>query len=163
MKIRTEKKLNFHLKYNHQWMEILCCRCVEDIKGNKWRWKIATFDWYLFPDCTASSSWRSKIIVTIIVNAFFWQLRSFGYENVFGKYFEAIGHYQNPSGFCFLVQIRAFVISTSMGLTNLNMKEKTKWSLVSVVKKTSSYKWPIPWKLWAMQSNSCLWRSLDVY
>ena len=68
-------------------MEILYCRCVEDIKGNKWRWKIATFDWYLFPDCTASSSWRSTIIVTIIVNAFFWQLRSFGYANVFGKHY----------------------------------------------------------------------------
>ena len=136
-------------------MEILYCRCAEDIKGNKWRWKIATFDWYLFPDCTASSSWRSKIIVTIIVNAFFWQLRSFGYENVFGKHSEwgictmtsFYYYYQNPSGFCFLVQIRAFVISTSMGLTNLNMKENTKWILVSVVKKTPSYKWPIPWKL----------------
>ena len=44
-------------------------------------------------------------------------------------------HYdQNPSAFCFLVQIRAFVIQTSLGLQNLNMKEKTKWILVVVVK-----------------------------
>ena len=35
-------------------------------------------------------------------------------------------YYQNPSGFCFLVQIRAFVIKTSMGLTNLNMEEEMK-------------------------------------
>ena len=35
-------------------------------------------------------------------------------------------YYQNPSGFCFLGQIRAFVIKTSKGLTNLNMKEETK-------------------------------------
>ena len=33
---------------------------------------------------------------------------------------------QNPSGFCFLVQIRAFVIQTSLGLQNLNMKGRTK-------------------------------------
>ena len=30
---------------------------------------------------------------------------------------------QNPSGFCFLVQIRAFVIQTSLGLQNLNKKD----------------------------------------
>ena len=33
-------------------------------------------------------------------------------------------HDQNPSGFCFLVQIRSFVIETSLGLQNLNMKMK---------------------------------------
>ena len=33
---------------------------------------------------------------------------------------------QNPSGFCFLVQIRSFVIYTSLGLQNLNMKGKRK-------------------------------------
>ena len=38
------------------------------------------------------------------------------------------------SGFCFLVQIRAFVIQTSLGLQNLNMKGKTKRILVVVVK-----------------------------
>ena len=44
-------------------------------------------------------------------------------------------HYdQNPSGFCFLVQIRAFVIQTSLGLQNLNMKGKTKTILVVAVK-----------------------------
>ena len=35
-------------------------------------------------------------------------------------------YYQNPSGFCFLVQIWAFVILNSLGLPNLNIKEKTK-------------------------------------
>ena len=41
---------------------------------------------------------------------------------------------QNPSGFCFPVQIAAFVIYTSMGLPNLNMKRKTKRILVVVIK-----------------------------
>ena len=41
---------------------------------------------------------------------------------------------QNPSRFCFLVQIRAFVIETSLGLSNLNMKRKPKRILVVVVK-----------------------------
>ena len=41
---------------------------------------------------------------------------------------------QNPSGFCFLVQIRAFVIQTSLGLQNLNMKGKTKRILFVLVK-----------------------------
>ena len=40
---------------------------------------------------------------------------------------------QNPSGFCFLVQIRAFVTQNSLGLQNLNMKGKTKIFLVVVV------------------------------
>ena len=37
---------------------------------------------------------------------------------------------QNPSGFCFLVQVR----TSSLGLPNLNMKGKTKTNLVVVVK-----------------------------
>ena len=41
---------------------------------------------------------------------------------------------QDPLGFCFLVQIRAFVIQTSLGLHNLNMKGNTKRILVVVVK-----------------------------
>ena len=41
---------------------------------------------------------------------------------------------QNPSGFCFLLQIKAFVIQTSLGLPNLNMKGDTKRILVVVVK-----------------------------
>ena len=41
---------------------------------------------------------------------------------------------QNPSWFCFLVLIRAFVIQTSLGLQNLNMKGKTKRILIVVVK-----------------------------
>ena len=42
---------------------------------------------------------------------------------------------QNPSGYCFLVQIKAFVHKTSLRLPNLNMKGKTKWILVLVVKR----------------------------
>ena len=41
---------------------------------------------------------------------------------------------QNPPEFCFLALIRAFVIETSLGLQNLNMKGKTKRILVVVVK-----------------------------
>ena len=41
---------------------------------------------------------------------------------------------QNPSGFWFHVQIKAFVIQTSLGLQSLNMKGKTKRILVVVVK-----------------------------
>ena len=39
-----------------------------------------------------------------------------------------------PSGFCFLLQISAFVILTSLGLPNLYMKGKTKGILVVLVK-----------------------------
>ena len=42
-------------------------------------------------------------------------------------------YHLNPLGFCFLVQINAFVIQTSLGLQNLNMKEKTNRILVVVV------------------------------
>ena len=41
---------------------------------------------------------------------------------------------QDLSGFRFLVLIRAFVIQTSLGLQNLNMKGKKKRILVEVVK-----------------------------
>ena len=41
---------------------------------------------------------------------------------------------QNPSGFSFLVQIIAFVIQTSLGLPNLNVKAKSKRILVVVSK-----------------------------
>ena len=41
---------------------------------------------------------------------------------------------QNPSGFCFLVQIRAFVFETSLGIPNSNIKGKTNRILVVVVK-----------------------------
>ena len=41
---------------------------------------------------------------------------------------------QNAPGFCSIVQIRAFVVQTSLGLQNLNMKGKTKRILVVVVK-----------------------------
>ena len=41
---------------------------------------------------------------------------------------------QNPSGFCFLVQIRSSVINLA-GITNLNMKEKTKRIVVVLVKR----------------------------
>ena len=42
--------------------------------------------------------------------------------------------YQNPSGFAFLLIIRAIVIFTSLGIQNLNKKRKTNWVLVVVVK-----------------------------
>ena len=53
-----------------------------------------------------------------------------------GHLYDDIIYYydQNPSGFSFLVQIRAFVIYISLGLPNLNMKRKTKRILVVVVK-----------------------------
>ena len=41
---------------------------------------------------------------------------------------------QNPSGVCILVQIKAFVIQTPLGLPNLNMQGKSKRMLVAVVK-----------------------------
>ena len=41
---------------------------------------------------------------------------------------------QNPSGFCFLVRVIAFVIYTSLGLPNLNVKGETKRIVVIVVK-----------------------------
>ena len=50
-------------------------------------------------------------------------------------------YYQNPLGFCFLLQIRAFVIRIFLGLPNLKMKENTKWILNS--NQTSSCKWLI--------------------
>ena len=42
---------------------------------------------------------------------------------------------QNPSSFCFLVQIRAFVTLSSLGLPNLNSGRCSKM--------TPSCKWPI--------------------
>jgi len=41
---------------------------------------------------------------------------------------------QNPSGVCILVQIKAFVIQTLLGLPNLNVQGKSKRILVVVVK-----------------------------
>ena len=40
-------------------------------------------------------------------------------------YYESTTHDPNPSGFCFLVQFRGFIIETSLGLSNLNVKGKT--------------------------------------
>ena len=48
---------------------------------------------------------------------------------------------QDPSGFCFHVQIRAFVIQTSPGLPNLDMKKNEKNSGRSS-KMTPFRKWP---------------------
>ena len=45
---------------------------------------------------------------------------------------------QNPSGFCFLVLIRAFVIQTSLGYERKNEKDSGRSS-----KMTPSCKWPI--------------------
>ena len=52
-------------------------------------------------------------------------------------------YYQNPSVHSFLVQIRAFVILTSLGLPDLNMKEKNEVNSGLSGKKRSSCKWPI--------------------
>ena len=35
-------------------------------------------------------------------------------------------NYQNPSGFCFIMLIRAIVLCSPLGLQNLNLKRKTK-------------------------------------
>ena len=43
-------------------------------------------------------------------------------------------NYHNPSLFVFVMLIRAIVIKTSLGLQNLNNKEKSKGILVVVVK-----------------------------
>ena len=43
-------------------------------------------------------------------------------------------NYQNPRVCCFLVEIKAIVLLSSAGLTNLNNKAKPKWILVVVVK-----------------------------
>ena len=43
-------------------------------------------------------------------------------------------NYQNPSGLCFLMLIRAIVLCCPLGLQNLNLKRKTKRILVVVVK-----------------------------
>ena len=43
-------------------------------------------------------------------------------------------NYQNPSGFCVFMLIRAIVLCRPLGLQNLNLKRKTKWILVVVVK-----------------------------
>ena len=42
--------------------------------------------------------------------------------------------YQNPSSFACLMLIRAIVIFTPLGIQNLNMKRKTNWIVVVVVK-----------------------------
>ena len=56
-----------------------------------------------------------------------------------GVLFLLLQPYQNPSGFCFLLQIRAIAILTSLGLTNLNLKErKINSDLTCSSKKTSS-------------------------
>ena len=43
-------------------------------------------------------------------------------------------NYQNPSGFSFLMLIRAIVLCPPLGLQNLHLKRKTKSILVVVVK-----------------------------
>ena len=43
-------------------------------------------------------------------------------------------NYQNPSGFSFLMLIRAIVLCSPLGLQNLHLKRKTKSILVVVVK-----------------------------
>ena len=50
-------------------------------------------------------------------------------------------------GFAFLCKLGLFLIQNSLGLSNLTMKEETKWILLLVVKKKSSCKWPIMKKM----------------
>ena len=74
----------------------------------------------------------------IVVYCKYWitTLRIISTNRPFARWHHFTLYYynQNPSGFCFLVLIRAFVIQTSLGLQNLNMKGKTKRILVVVVK-----------------------------
>ena len=50
---------------------------------------------------------------------------------------------QNPSGFCFLVEIRAFVFENALGIPNQNMKGKNEKDSGLSSKMTRSSKWPI--------------------
>ena len=68
---------------------------------------------------------------------------------------------QNPSGFCFLVQISAFVIYTLLRIPNLNVKGKTKRILVIVVKWRHSCKWPIKVLLSPMNVTVAFLRVLE--
>ena len=52
---------------------------------------------------------------------------------------------QSPLGFWFLVQIRTFLIYTSLGFPNWNMKGKTTSILAVSSKMTLLCKWPITW------------------
>ena len=52
-------------------------------------------------------------------------------------------NHQNPSDYCFLLQIRDITFKTSSWLTNLNKKAKTKWVLVAVVKCRHHESWTI--------------------
>ena len=58
------------------------------------------------------------------------------YAKPIGHLYDDIILLLRPESFrvCFLVQIRVFVIQTSLGLQNLNMKGETKRILVVVVK-----------------------------
>ena len=57
---------------------------------------------------------------------------------------------QNPSWVSFLLQIWAFVIETSLGLSNLNLKGKTNRTLVVVIK-------------WRHRSNGLFYQYCVVY
>ena len=50
---------------------------------------------------------------------------------------------KNPSGFCFLVLIRAFVIQTSAGITKFTYERKNEKDSGRSSKMTPSCKWPI--------------------
>ena len=50
---------------------------------------------------------------------------------------------QNPSGFCFLVLIRAFVMQTSAGITKFTYERKIEKDSGRSSKMTPSCKWPI--------------------
>ena len=50
---------------------------------------------------------------------------------------------QNPSGFCFLVQIKAFVIQPSPGLPKFKYQRKKEEDSGRTSKMTPSCKWPL--------------------
>ena len=50
---------------------------------------------------------------------------------------------QDPSGFCFLVQIRAFVFFSLTGATKFKYEKKTQKNSGRSSKMTPSCKWPI--------------------
>ena len=67
-------------------------------------------------------------------------------------------HYydQDPSGFCFLVQVRAFVILNPHGATKFKYKNKTQKNSGRSSKMTSSCKWPAYKQTFKTQPIACV-------
>ena len=68
---------------------------------------------------------------------YFFESRKFSPKGLGVSDFTIRHPYQNPSGFFFLVQIRAFAFETSLGLPHLNMKGKM--ILIVLILKESTY------------------------